>query len=61
MSKQRVMTPGQIIRTFFKGMGSILDIAPDFKIPPKRTDLENLKSDWQKIGDDMRKVMNDHR
>jgi hypothetical protein len=43
---------------FFKGVASIFNINGDtFEIPKIKTDAENLRDNWQNIGNGMRKVI----
>jgi hypothetical protein len=47
----------------FRGAGSILEIQPtDDEEPrlyhPARTDLDALRGDWNRIGDDFRRALN---
>jgi len=54
------------ILDFVRGMGNVLCIFPsNINIEPKRSedgmfaDAEAIQSDWQAVGDDIRKVMNE--
>ena len=51
--------------SFFKGMGSVLNIGgsySDFNLPanPQKVDAKAIKSDWDIIGQDFRDVINEY-
>ena len=50
------------LRNILIGMGSILDLCPaprqELQFPPIMTDEEAIADSWQKVGDDLRAVMN---
>ena len=43
-------------RGFLKGMGSLLNLFPRYDIKNK-SDAEALASDWEAVGNDMKKAM----
>lgn len=48
-------------RSFFSGMGSIFSLfgtrSQSLSINPEKTDAEAILSDWNAIGDDLRKII----
>jgi hypothetical protein len=45
---------------FLAGLGALVSIWPDVTVPPResgRSDGEALRADWQRIGNDMRRVI----
>lgn len=60
LSKRRIKTS---VKNFIYGMGSVLSIYPPQNISepsfkkPRPSDAEALRSDWVRVGDDMRTAM----
>lgn len=48
-------------RSFFSGMGTIFSLfgtsSQSFSIDPEKTDSEAILSDWNAVGDDLRKII----
>ena len=43
-------------------MGSVMDLMPSqtikINVPQRKSDLENLQGDWQRVGGDMSRAIN---
>ena len=46
------------IKAFIKGMGSVFNFWGGYYNYKIKSDYEALKDDWEKVGDDLRKAMN---
>ncbi len=51
----------RLLRNMLIGMGSIFDLCPaprrELQFPPIKTEEEAIADAWQKVGDDMRTVI----
>lgn len=48
------------IRNFIKGIGSVLNLAPEPISLEFQSDEEAIASDFRRVGDDIRKVMDNN-
>ena len=53
---------GKIIRNLLRGVGSAMEIAPVGHYVRRgfSDDANSLRSDWRRVGDDMRKALEKH-
>ena len=58
MERPKTLSARDRISIFVRGAASTIDLSGFFYSPrPRKTDAQAIKSDWQAVGDDLKKSM----